>query len=57
MFTPEHYIRIASVVRKFGAEIKKDDLIDELVFLFKKDNKKFDDTKFIEACFDDGWDG
>ena len=57
--TKKDYIQIASIIKdnsvsddKLIRYIAKDPLIKDFVIMFKKDNERFDEERFIEACFD-----
>lgn len=55
MFTAQHYVKVASILRPLGGVVEKDQIIKVFVEMFKEDNPKFNPTKFIEACFDENW--
>ena len=57
MFTSDHYIKIATTIRKYTETINKDKLIADLVKMFTEDNPRFDPVKFIESCFTEDWEG
>ena len=44
--TKKDYIKIASIIK----DNKLDDVVDDFVIMFKKDNKRFDKERFIKAC-------
>lgn len=46
MFTKEHYIAVAKVIRKGRTFI-----IQNFMELFEKDSKKFDRKKFLDAIY------
>jgi hypothetical protein len=45
-FTRQHYEAIAEVLRN---NEDKESIVHELIFLFKRDNARFDEIKFLEA--------
>lgn len=51
MFTSQHYVAIATMLRKYGEFIPKQKLIEDLVTFFKEDNPKFNPTLFTSACY------
>ena len=53
MFTRKHYKQCAQEVKKFlqsPESIQPIDLVSLFVTLFKPDNERFDERKFVEAC-------
>lgn len=65
-FTREHYETIAKVIRNASLQVDsyaeelhtgstqvldKAQLIDDLLSVFKSDNARFDESKFIDACY------
>ena len=60
--TKKDYKQIASIIKDNGIVlasnergttligIDKDNLVDDFVIMFKKDNEKFDKERFIKAC-------
>ena len=60
MLSRKYYIMIAKCIKdsklnriEFDKATSKGGLIDLLCIEFEKDNKSFNDTKFVEACIDD----
>ena len=47
MFTQQHYVEIAKILRKGRTSI-----IGNFIELFEKDSKKFDKQKFINAIYE-----
>ena len=58
--TKKDYIKIASIIKdnklytnnSTRRILKHDNLVNDFVVMFKKDNKRFDKERFIKACFD-----
>lgn len=68
-FSKQHYIAIAKAIRESTAQVDSFDgdlhtgstqridkaaLVSELSDLFSKDNSRFDETRFIDACYPNG---
>ena len=56
--TRKDYIKIARIIKDNEVGIvntndlylRKDNIINDLVLMFKQDNNRFDSVKFINAC-------
>ena len=56
--TKKDYIKIASIIKdnklytnnSTRRILKHDNLVNDFVVMFKKDNKRFDKERFIKAC-------
>ena len=60
MLSRKHYVAIAKTINNnitrdtYGDEhIHKDDLINDLCVIFKRDNSAFNSTMFVNACEDE----
>ena len=49
-FSRQHYEAIAKIIKDTPGDRIKEHLCDEFVKLFKKDNSRFDEVRFREAC-------
>ena len=49
-FSRQHYESIAKIIKNTPGSNIKEHLCDEFVKLFKKDNSRFDEDRFREAC-------
>ena len=56
--TKKDYIKIASIIKdnklytnnSTRRILKHDNLVNDFVVMFKKDNKRFDKERFLKAC-------
>ena len=58
--TKKDYIKIASIIKdntnkelKMNNTLNKYKFMNDLMDMFKEDNKNFDTKRFINACYDD----
>jgi len=57
VFTQQHYIKIAKLLKKHSKEIPSfaqlsfNVLVQDLVVMLEKDNKKFDVERFLDAIY------
>lgn len=49
MFTQKHFVAIAAVLNREGYNIRKDELVEELVSLFAGANPRFKENVFRKA--------
>lgn len=50
MFTTQHYIKIAKVIRNIQFPVEKADLIHQLATMFGEDNSLFNYGLFFDEC-------
>lgn len=49
-FSRQHYEAVAGIVKSIGSTTIRKDLCEKFSNLFKKDNSRFEEAKFAEAC-------
>ena len=49
-FSRQHYEAIAKIIKDTTGDGTKEHLCDEFIKLFKKDNSRFEEARFREAC-------
>lgn len=50
-FSRRHYQEIAKVINKSGFNpLTKDGITNHLIVMFKTDNPRFDESRFLRAC-------
>ena len=57
-FNAVHYSKIATILRKLTIKVRNTDIVKQAIIMdladmFKKDNERFDEVKFLDACFDE----
>lgn len=53
MFTAEHYVKIALLLKRQELYLDRNDLTHEFARMFQEDNPKFSYEEFIDACVPD----
>jgi hypothetical protein len=54
MMTRKDYVATAEIINSYATEIKLEvleDLVNDFVDMFSKDNERFDSDRFWEECF------
>ena len=49
-FSRQHYEEVAKIIKGIGSSSMREELCGKFTNLFKKDNSRFDEGKFAEAC-------
>ena len=49
-FSRQHYEEVAKIIKSLGSSSLREELCEKFTNLFKKDNSRFDEGRFAEAC-------
>jgi hypothetical protein len=49
-FSRQHYEEVAKIIKSVGSSSLRGELCDKFTTLFTKDNSRFDETRFKDAC-------